>query len=74
MQLNWVLFLIVVLSVITIIPNVHAESDSITVKEWNIPTLDSAPHDVVVGTNGMIWFTEINTNKIGMCRPASPEF
>lgn len=72
--MNPMLFLIVVLSVVTIIPSVHAESDSITIKEWGIPTLDSAPHDVVVGTNGMIWFTEINANKIGMFDPNTEEF
>ncbi|GKS67435.1 hypothetical protein YTPLAS73_09820 [Nitrosarchaeum sp.] len=53
---------------------VHAESGSITIQEWDIPTLDSAPHDIVVGTNGTIWFTEINTNKIGMFNPETEEF
>lgn len=74
MKLNLVLLLIAVLSVFTIIPNVHAESDSIIIQEWNIPTPDSAPHDIIVGTNGMVWFTEINTNKIGMFNPNTEEF
>jgi len=33
---------------------IYAESDSVTMHEWNVPTPDSAPHDVVVGTYGMI--------------------
>ena len=53
---------------------VNADSDSITIKEWNIPTPDSAPHDVVVGKNGMIWFTEFSSNKIGMFNPNTEEF
>jgi carboxymethylenebutenolidase len=52
----------------------NAESSSVTIKEWDIPTPDSAPHDVVVGINGMVWFTEINTNKIGMFNPETKEF
>ena len=52
----------------------NAESDSIVVTEWDIPTPDSAQHDIVVGANGMIWFTEINSNKIGMFNPNTEEF
>ncbi|MDH5416676.1 MAG: dienelactone hydrolase family protein [Nitrosopumilus sp.] len=52
----------------------NADSDSITVKEWNIPTPDSAPHDIVVGVNGMVWFTEFSSNKIGMFNPNTEEF
>jgi hypothetical protein len=74
MQLNLALFFIAILSIFGSISSIHAEFDSITIQEWNIPTLDSAPHDVVVGTNGMISFTEINTNKIGMFNPETEEF
>ena len=75
MQLSLVLVLIAVLAVFTSASDIHAEeSDSITIREWDIPTPDSAPHDVVVGTNGMVWFTEINTNKIGMFDPNAEEF
>ena len=75
MQLNLTLFLIAILSTFASVSAVHAEeSDSITIQEWDIPTPDSAPHDVVVGTNGMIWFTEIDTNKIGMFNPNTEEF
>jgi len=67
-------FLSVVLISFSSVLQVYAESDSVTIHEWDIPTLDSAPHDIVVGTNGMIWFTEINTNKIGMFNPDTKEF
>ena len=75
MQLSLVLVLIAVLAVFTSVSDIHAEeSDLITIHEWDIPTPDSAPHDVVVGTNGMVWFTEISTNKIGMFDPNTEEF
>jgi carboxymethylenebutenolidase len=74
-KLNLTLFLIAAaIFAFSSISHIQAKSDSITIKEWDIPTLDSAPHDIVVGTNSMIWFTEINANKIGMFNPDTEEF
>ncbi|WP_428323967.1 virginiamycin B lyase family protein [Nitrosopumilus sp.] len=49
-------------------------SEELDIKEWDIPTPDSAPHDVVVGHDGMIWFTEIGTNNIGKFDPNTEQF
>lgn len=65
---------IIMMFVFSSVLQVNAESDSIVVKEWDIPTPNSAPHDIVVGSNGMIWFTEFNSNKIGMFNPNTEEF
>ncbi len=52
------------LILLSLLPFAQAQPAEITVKEWIIPTPNSAPHDVVVDKNGIVWFTEINTNKI----------
>lgn len=65
--------IIPVLIVISIIPLAFAQPD-IDVKEWDIPTPNSSPHDVVVANDGMVWFTEIGANKIGNFDPESEQF
>lgn len=75
---QWTLYsasLSVVFAILLAVPSsALAQSDEITVKEWVVPTLNSAPHDVVVDKNGIAWFTEINTNKIGRLDPKTDEF
>ena len=51
-----------------------AQRSEITVTEWVIPTPNSAPHDIVVDSDGIVWFTEINANNIGRFNPATEEF
>lgn len=51
---------------VTILPGMaDAFSEELNIIEWDIPTSDSSPHDIVVGNDGTVWFTEIATNKIG---------
>jgi carboxymethylenebutenolidase len=50
-----------------------AQAD-VEIKEWDIPTANSAPHCIVVDKDGNIWFTEIAANKIGMFDPITNEF
>src|SRR4030066_1783611 len=52
----------------------YAQPEEITVQEWEIPTPNSAPHDIVVDKNGIVWFTEIDTNKIGRFDPNTKQF
>ena len=61
--------------VVLLAPRVaSAQRSEITIREWVIPTRNSAPHDIVVDGNGVVWFTEINANKIGRFNPATEEF
>lgn len=56
-------------AVFTILITVFLSSDAkadIEIKEWDIPTANSAPHCIVVDKNGNVWFTEIAANKIGI--------
>jgi streptogramin lyase len=51
---------------VTILPGMaDAFSEELNIIEWDIPTSDSSPHDIVVVNDGTVWFTEIVTNKIG---------
>lgn len=52
----------------------NAQTNGITIKEWVIPTPNSTPHDIVADKNGVIWFTEINANKIGRFDPQTEHF
>ena len=36
-----------------------------TIIEWDVPTAASAPEDIVLGSDGALWFSERNTSKIG---------
>lgn len=59
---------------ILFVPNSYAQQDEITVKEWKVPTPNSAPHDIVVDKNGTVWYTAIGVNKIGMFDPVKEQF
>lgn len=55
-------------------PCAFAQQDEITVKEWDVPTPGSAPHDIVVDGDGIVWYTAIGANKIGRFDPATEQF
>jgi len=55
-------------------PSIFGESEGFKIEEWNIPSLNSSPHDVIVAYDGMIWFTEIGSNKIGSFDPNTKKF
>ncbi len=71
--MNWK---IIVLSTILFLSLSISESysEELIIKEWTIPTFNSSPHDVVVGHDGIVWFTEIATNKIGKFDPNTEQF
>ena len=46
-----------------------------TIYEWNIPTLGSEPYELAVDSEGQVWFTEYQGNKIGRFKnPVFVEF
>jgi virginiamycin B lyase len=57
-------------------PHIYGQQQAeVTIKEWEVPTPNSAPHDIVVDErNGIVWFTEINANKIGKFDPTTEQF
>jgi len=42
--------------------------------EWSVPTAASGPYGVGEDTNGKVWFTENNTNKIARFDPSNNNF
>jgi streptogramin lyase len=47
------------------VPSAIAQQGDISIKEWDVPTPNSDPHDIVVDGNGLVWYTAIGANKIG---------
>ena len=43
-----------------------------TVDEFDIPTANAQPQDIVLGPDGKLWFTEKGINKIGRVTPGNP--
>jgi virginiamycin B lyase len=55
--------------------HVYAQEPDIKIKEWDVPSPNSAPHDIVVDNKtGITWFTEISANKIGRFDPKTEQF
>jgi virginiamycin B lyase len=46
----------------------------ISIKEWNVPTLGSRPHDPEPGPDGSIWWTGMFANVLGRFNPKTGEF
>lgn len=51
-----------------------AQQNGIIVEEWDVPTPNSAPHDIIVDPGGIAWYTGINSNKIGSFDPGTEQF
>lgn len=55
--------------------HVYAQQPEIEIKEWDVPTPKSAPHDIVVDNQtGIVWFTETDANKIARFDPKTEQF
>lgn len=52
-----------ILVILIAIPHSYAQRE-ITIMEWDLPTPNSAPHDVIVDGNGIVWYTAIGANNI----------
>ena len=47
---------------------------NISIKEWNVPTLGSRPHDPEPGPDGAIWWTGMFANVLGRFNPKTGAF
>lgn len=47
---------------------------SISIKEWNVPTPNSRPHDPVVAPDGSLWYTGQMANKLRRFDPQTGQF
>lgn len=46
----------------------------INIREWQVPTPGSRPHDPLATRDGMIWYTGQLSNKLGRVNPKTGEF
>ncbi len=46
----------------------------VTIKEWDVPTPNSRPHDPAVAPDGSLWYTGQMANKLGRFDPATGAF
>lgn len=63
------LFLLLSLSVVAVAAQHH-----VVIKEWEVPTANSRPHDPAVGVDGALWYTGQGANKLGRLDPRSGQF
>jgi virginiamycin B lyase len=46
----------------------------VTIKEWDVPTPNSRPHDPAVAPDGALWYTGQMANKLGRFDPKTAQF
>ncbi|MBZ5647349.1 MAG: lyase [Acidobacteriia bacterium] len=51
-----------------------AESGKVSIKEWEVPTPHSRPHDPALAPDGSLWYTGQMANKLGRLDPKTGEF
>src|SRR5215475_13506860 len=53
---------------------VAASPANVSIKEWDVPTPNSRPHDPAVAPDGSLWYTGQMANKLGRLDPKTGEF
>ncbi len=48
-----------------------ARTGRVTIKEWDVPTSGSFPHDPAVGPDGSLWYTGMASNTLGRLDPST---
>jgi virginiamycin B lyase len=51
----------------------RSAGESLIIKEWDVPTPNSRPHDPAVGPDGALWYTGQLSNTLGRLDPATGE-
>jgi virginiamycin B lyase len=71
MKYKWILtsFILLAASV-----SLWAATDDIRIKEWDVPTPNSRPHDPAVAPDGALWYTGQRSNTLGRLDPQTGEF
>lgn len=52
---------------------IAAGDDDVVIREWDVPTPNSRPHDPAVGPDGSLWYTGQLANKLGRLDEKSGE-
>ena len=62
-------FLLMVASVSLLSAMAGGEPVKVFIKEWEVPTPNSRPHDPAIGPDGSLWYTGQQSNTIGVLDP-----
>lgn len=62
------------LLLLAVLFTVAATDEKVVIKEWDVPTPHSRPHDPAVGTDGALWYTGQMANKVGRFDPNTQQF
>jgi virginiamycin B lyase len=64
---------ILLISVIVAV-NLAAVPPAVSIKEWDVPTPKSRPHDPALAPDGSLWYTGQTANQLGRLDPATGQF
>jgi virginiamycin B lyase len=48
-----------------LLPAAAAQTGTVSIIEWDVPTSSSFPHDPAIGTDGSLWYTGMASNTLG---------
>jgi virginiamycin B lyase len=74
MRIHKVTLLQPVLLAIVLTPTLASTGGKVSIKEWEVPTPNSRPHDPTVAPDGSLWYTGQRTNKLGRLDPQTGQF
>src|SRR5438477_12319634 len=58
-------------TVIVVLAAVTTAAPTVSIKEWDVPTPGSRPHDPAVAPDGSLWYTGQMANTLGRLDPAT---
>lgn len=58
----------------SVLPGMLHARDSVSIREWEVPTSGSFPHDPAVGPDGALWYTGMTSDSLGRLDPVSLQF
>src|SRR5947209_20066291 len=66
--------LIAMFTCLAVVSSLMALPPAVSIKEWDVPTPKSRPHDPAPATDGSPWYTRQMANKLGRPDPKTGEF
>jgi virginiamycin B lyase len=64
---------VILMVVVTSVTIMAAAKEAVQIREWDVPTPQSFPHDPAVAPDGSLWYTGMFSNTLGRLDPATGE-
>jgi len=71
MRYRWFMKVFAVLFLVSVAILTAVAKETVLIKEWDVPTPNSRPHDPAVAPDGSLWYTGMRSNTIGRLDPAT---